>query len=104
MKGGHRHMTTKQQKRAQNALRQSTPSEVRGKVRRLRKRCLPSDLMEMARQLHREAEYLALVGEYVDLIAHGCDAETAARESRKAGCRVSKALGFTFTDRRIPRI
>lgn len=97
-------MTTKQQKRAQNALRQSIPSEVRTMVRRLRKRCMSSDLMEMTRQLHREAEYLALVGEYVDLIAHGCDAETAARESRKVGRRVSKALGFTFTEWRIPRI
>lgn len=97
-------MTTKQQNRALNDLRRSIPSGVRGKVRRLRKRCLPSDLMEMARQLQREAEYLALVGEYVDLIAHDGTEESAAREARKVGRRVSRALGFTFTDRRIPRI
>lgn len=97
-------MTTKQQNRALNDLRRSIHSAVRGKVRRLRKRCLPSDLMEMARQLQQEAEYLALVGEYVDIIAHGGDEEAAAKEARKVGRRVSKALGFTFTERRIPRI
>lgn len=65
----------------------------------------PSEASEFARTLEIIAEDCAYLSVYIEERAGGeATHEEAAKEAYKVARRVSKALGFTFPDRRISKL